>query len=312
MEKIEANAINEFNGVELNGQNLYEEYKKLKARGFDNMAAYEDIKKRIKDYQNKDIMRPKLEEKTRKQIQELNRIEREAAASRRAEMIARRAAEEEKKMSLAASPISPPIYIPSQNLPAPSAPLLEDDSSLENDLFKPLTSSEPPLVLKPLKIEPLNTSKAPMSTRKKAIEFMNELNLTGERSLKFTKRFQELGSNEDALEKIKRDTVFIENLKKDENAEKKKVINEEQAIAFMNEIQLAPGKRSKFMEKYRELGGNYDALAKIMTNEDILKNLTGRPSTTTTAATAPAAAAAGRSKQYDDYTSMMLQHYGAA
>jgi hypothetical protein len=253
--------------------------------------------------------RPKLEEKTRQQIQDLNRLEREAAASRRAEMIARRAAEEEKKMSLAASPNSPPMYIPSQNSPAPSAPPpLEDD-----DLLKPLTSLEPPLdndLLKPLKIEPLNTSKAPMSTRKKALEFMNELNLTGERSFKFTKRFKELGSNEDALEKIKRDTVFIENLKKDENAEKKKVINEEQAIAFMNEIQLAPGKRAEFIAKFRELGGDEKALAKIMTyNGDFLKNLTGRPSTTTTAATAPAAAAAGRSNQDDDFN-MTLQHYG--
>ena len=320
-EAAEAAAKKYFQDVEVYGKNMLEEYNSLIASGLGSKKAYDAIILRMtreipeKEYEklitsrNKGDMTPFRKLKEERTIKDLNKIEREAAESRRAEMIARRAAEEEKKMSLAASPISPPIYIPSQNLPAPSAPLLEDDSPLENDL--PLTSSEPPLVLKPLKIEPLNTSKAPMSTRKKAIEFMNELNLTGERSLKFTKRFQELGSNEDALEKIKRDTVFIENLKKDENAGKKKVFNEEQAIAFMNEIQLAPGKRSKFMEKFRELGGDEKALAEIMTyNGDFLKNLTGRPSTTTTAATAPAAAAAGRSKQYDDYTSMMLQHYG--
>jgi hypothetical protein len=146
MEKIEANAKNEFYGVELNGENLYEEYKKLKARrGFNNESAYNDIAARIRDYQKKDVMRPKVKPLDRKQIQELNRIEREAAASRRAEMIARRAAEEENKMSLAASPNSPPMYIPSQNSPVPSAPPLEDDSPLEDDLFKPLTSSASPL-----------------------------------------------------------------------------------------------------------------------------------------------------------------------
>ena len=48
MEKIEADANKNFFGVELNGENLYEEYKKLKARGFESDVAYNDIAARIK------------------------------------------------------------------------------------------------------------------------------------------------------------------------------------------------------------------------------------------------------------------------
>jgi hypothetical protein len=297
MEKIEANAKTNFFGVELNGKNLYEEYKNLKKRGFESDVAYNDIAAKIKDYQNKEVMIPKLKTLTREQIQEFNMAEREAEASRRAEMIARR---EEKRMSLAASPNSPPIYIQSQNSPVPSAPPLEDESPLEDDLFKPLTSSAPPL-----EIEPLNTSKAaPMSTKEKAIAFMNEIHLAKGKRAEFMAKLRNLGGDENALETIMNDNKYIEYLMR----------FEKQAIAFMNEIHLAQDKRAEFMAKFRELSalrGDEKALAEIMTYDgDFLKSLT-KPSTTTTAAAA-AAAAAGRSrssKQDDDFN-MMLQHYG--
>lgn len=300
MEKIEANAKKNFFGVELNGENLYEEYKNLKKRGFDSDAAYNDIAARIGDYQNKEVIRPKLETLTREQIQKLNMAEREAEASRRAEMIARR---EEKRMSLAASPNSPPIYIPSQYSPVPSAPPfeVEDEPSapplkVEDDLFKPL------------KIEPLNTSKAPMSTRQKAIEYMKELNLTGERSAKFTQKFRELGSNEDALERIKRDTFFIENLKKDENAQKKVLkvmddIAEDKAIEFMKEFNLTDTKRYEFMKRFRQLGSNEQAIETIMNDRDFFRSLTdisSRDNRPVSLKSVP--------YQYED--SSVLQHYG--
>jgi hypothetical protein len=283
MEKIEANAKKNFFGVELNGENLYDEYTKLKKHGFDSDAAYNDIAARIGDYQKKEVMRPKLETLTREQIQKLNMAEREAEASRRAEMIARR---EEKRMSMAASPVSPPIYIPSQNLPVPSAPPLE----VEDEPSAPPLEVEDEL-FKPLKIEPLNTSKAaPMSTstKEKAIAFMNKIYLAQGKRAEFMAKLRKLGGDEKALETIMNDNKYIEDLMR----------FEKQAIAFMNESHLAQDKRAEFIAKFRELGGDENALVKMITYDgDFLKSLT-KPSTTNPRS----------SQQYDD-SSSARQHY---
>ena len=47
----------------------------------------------------------------------------------------------------------------------------------------------------------------------------------------------------------------------------------EKAIAFMNEIHLAPGKRAEFMAKLRELGGDENALETIMNNNEYIEHL---------------------------------------
>jgi hypothetical protein len=174
--------------------------------------------------------------------------------------------------------------------------------------------------------------------RKSAIDYMKELNLTGERSAKFTQKFRELGSNEDALERIKRDTFFIENLKKDENAEKKVLkvmddIAEDKAIEFMKEFNLTDTKRYEFMKRFRQLGSNEQAIETIMNDRDFFRSITdvssrdNRPVSANTPNssdndlsslyqhyrigenTTPVSANTPYSS-HDNYTSSLLQHYG--
>ena len=247
MEKIEADAKKNFEGVELNGENLYEEYKNLKKRGFDSDDAYNDIAARIKNYQKKEVMTPLTKPMTRLEIQQLNRLEREAAASRKAEMIARRAAAEAEAQAAAeaqavAAAAQAADRIAKENAAAAAA----QAAAAANRIAKAV----------------------PMSTKEKAIAFMNEIHLAPGNRAEFMANLRKLGGDEKALETIMNDNEYIEHLMR----------FEKQAIAFMNEIHLAQDKRAEFMAKFRELSalrGDEKALAEIMTyNGDFLKSLT--------------------------------------
>jgi uncharacterized cupredoxin-like copper-binding protein len=130
-----------------------------------------------------------------------------------------------------------------------------------------------------------------MSTKEKAIAFMNEIHLAPGNRAEFMAKLRKQGGDEKALETIMNDNEYIEHLMR----------FEKQAIAFMNEIHLAQDKRAEFMAKFRELSavrGDEKALAEIMTyNGDFLKSLT-KPSTTNPRS----------SQQYDD-SSSARQHY---
>ena len=93
------------------------------------------------------------------------------------------------------------------------------------------------------------------TTKDKAIAFMNEIHVAPGKRAKFMAKLRELGNDENALKTIMNDNEYIGHLMEFEN----------QAIAYMNEIHLAQDKRAEFMAKFRELGGDQNALAEMVT-----------------------------------------------
>ena len=174
------------------------------------------------------------------------------------------------------------------------------------------------------------------SARKNAADYMNELNLIGQGRLKFAKRFNDLGSNEEALEIIKRDKSFIENLEKDENKALGVLDDfaENKAIEFMDVYNLSTTKRKEFMDRFRQLGRNEQAIETIMNDPIFFKSLTdhssrdNRPVSANTPYSSPQyndissalqhysvgentrPVSANTPSSHDNYTSSVLQHYG--
>ena len=99
-----------------------------------------------------------------------------------------------------------------------------------------------------------------LSTKEKAIAFMNEIHVAPRERAEFIAKLRELGNDENALKTIMNDNEYIGHLMRFEN----------QAIAYMNEIHLAQDKRAEFMAKFRELGGDQNAVAEMVTYRPVV------------------------------------------